>query len=45
MGGGRLEGWVLRGGANFTPTSAAFGKITGKTGDVRNMQLSLRFFF
>jgi hypothetical protein len=32
-------------GANFDPTNAAFGKITGKTGDVRNLQLSLRFFF
>ncbi len=33
------------GGANFNPTSSTFGKVTGKTGDVRNMQLSLRFFF
>src|SRR5206468_2923249 len=33
------------GGANFNPTSATFGKVTGKTGDVRNMQLSLRFYF
>ncbi|WP_321472863.1 TonB-dependent receptor [uncultured Paludibaculum sp.] len=33
------------GGANFDPTSASFGKVTGKTGDVRNLQLSLRFFF
>ncbi len=33
------------GGANFNPTSAQFGQITGKTGDVRNMQLSLRYFF
>ena len=33
------------GGANFNPTSSAFGKVTGKTGDVRNMQLSLRLFF
>jgi hypothetical protein len=33
------------GGANFNPTSAAFGKVTGKTGDVRNMQLSLRLYF
>ena len=33
------------GGANFNPTSASFGKVTGKTGDVRNMQLSLRFYF
>ena len=33
------------GGANFNPTSAGFGKITGKTGDVRNLQLSLRFYF
>ena len=32
-------------GANFDPTNAAFGKITGKTNDVRNLQLSLRFFF
>lgn len=33
------------GGANFDPTSSAFGKVTGKTGDVRNLQLSLRFYF
>lgn len=33
------------GGAGFNPTSSTFGKITGKTGDVRNMQLSLRLFF
>ena len=33
------------GGASFSPTSASFGKITGKTGDVRNMQLSLRLYF
>jgi hypothetical protein len=33
------------GGAQFNPTNAAFGKVTGKTGDVRNMQLSLRFQF
>ncbi|MBS1855541.1 MAG: TonB-dependent receptor [Acidobacteria bacterium] len=33
------------GGANFNPTSGAFGKITSKTGDVRNLQLSLRFYF
>jgi len=33
------------GGANLSPTSAQFGQITGKTGDVRNMQLSLRFQF
>jgi hypothetical protein len=32
-------------GANFNPTSSSFGKITSKTGDVRNLQLSLRFFF
>lgn len=32
-------------GANFDPTSAAFGKITGKTGDVRNLQFSLRLYF
>lgn len=32
-------------GANFDPTSSSFGKVTGKTGDVRNLQLSLRFFF
>jgi hypothetical protein len=31
--------------ANFDPTSAAFGKVTGKTNDVRNLQLSLRFYF
>jgi hypothetical protein len=34
------------GGVNLDPTNAAtFGKITGKTGDVRNLQLSLRFYF
>ncbi len=34
------------GGASFNPTNlSTFGKITSKTGDVRNMQLSLRFFF
>ena len=34
------------GGASFNPTNlASFGKITGKTGDVRNMQLSLRLYF
>jgi hypothetical protein len=32
-------------GAGFNPTSASFGKITGKTNDVRNLQLSLRFYF
>ena len=33
------------GGANFNPTSSTFGKVTGKTGDVRNLQLSLRLYF
>jgi predicted heme/steroid binding protein len=34
------------GGASFNPTNlSTFGKITGKTGDVRNLQLSLRFMF
>ena len=33
------------GGVNLNPTSSAFGKITGKTGDVRNLQLSLRAYF
>ena len=32
-------------GANLNPTSGQFGQVTGKTGDVRNMQLSLRFQF
>lgn len=32
-------------GAQFNPTNAAFGKVTGKTNDVRNLQLSLRFVF
>ena len=33
-------------GASFNPTNlATFGKTTGKTGDVRNLQLSLRFYF
>jgi len=33
------------GGANETPDSKLFGQITSKTGDVRNLQLSLRFYF
>ena len=34
------------GGASFNPTNlSTFGKITSKTGDRRNMQLSLRLFF
>jgi len=34
------------GGAGFNPTNlGSFGKITSKTGDVRNLQLSLRLFF
>lgn len=34
------------GGAGFNPNnSATFGKITSKTGDVRNLQLSLKLFF
>ncbi|HKW97587.1 MAG TPA: carboxypeptidase regulatory-like domain-containing protein [Bryobacteraceae bacterium] len=33
------------GGANFNPTSSSFGKVTGKTNDARNLQLSLRFYF
>jgi hypothetical protein len=32
-------------GADFNPTSATFGKVTGKTNDVRNLQLSLRYYF
>ena len=32
-------------GANFNPTSSSFGKVTGKTNDVRNLQLSLRLYF
>jgi len=32
-------------GANFDPQSSSFGKVTSKTGDVRNLQLSLRFYF
>lgn len=32
-------------GASFDPTNAAFGMVTGKTNDVRNLQLSLRFVF
>jgi hypothetical protein len=30
---------------SYNPTSATFGKVTGKTNDVRNLQLSLRFYF
>jgi hypothetical protein len=34
------------GGASFNPTNlSTFGKITGKTGDCRNLQLSLRIYF
>jgi len=33
------------GSANFNPTSSSFGKITSKTGDCRNLMLSLRLFF
>jgi hypothetical protein len=34
------------GGAGFNPNNlSTFGKITSKTGDVRNLQLSLRFYF
>ena len=34
------------GNVNTNPTSlSTFGKITSKTGDVRNMQLSLRLYF
>jgi hypothetical protein len=33
-------------GVNSNPTNlSTFGKITGKTNDVRNLQLSLRFYF
>jgi len=32
-------------GPNLNPTSSQFGEITGKTGLVRAMQLSLRFYF
>ncbi len=32
-------------GPSYDPTSASFGKITGKNNDVRNLQLSLRFYF
>ncbi len=32
-------------GADFNPTSSTFGQITSKSGDARNLQLSLRFFF
>jgi hypothetical protein len=34
------------GSASFNPTNlSTFGKITSKTGDVRNLQLSIRLFF
>jgi hypothetical protein len=33
------------GGVGTNPTQATFGKVTGKTGDVRNLQLSLRVQF
>lgn len=32
-------------GVNLNPTSAQFGQITGKNGDHRELQLSLRFYF
>ena len=32
-------------GPNLNPTSSQFGEITGKSGLVRAMQLSLRFYF
>ncbi len=32
-------------GIGTDPTTTTFGKITGKSGDVRNLQLSLRFQF
>lgn len=32
-------------GSDTNPTSSTFGKITGKSGDVRNLQLSLRWYF
>ncbi|MBV8817532.1 MAG: carboxypeptidase regulatory-like domain-containing protein [Acidobacteriaceae bacterium] len=32
-------------GPNFNPTASTFGKVTSKTNDVRNMQLSLRLQF
>jgi hypothetical protein len=31
-------------GADFNPTSATFGKVTGKSNE-RNLQLSLRLYF
>jgi hypothetical protein len=33
------------GGANSTPTSGAFGTITGKTNDDRQLQLALKLIF
>jgi hypothetical protein len=33
------------GGPGLDPKASNFGKITGKTDDVRNLQLSLRFYF
>ena len=34
------------GGAGTNPNNlSTFGKVTGKTSDVRNLQLSLRFYF
>jgi hypothetical protein len=32
-------------GASFDPSNAAFGRITGMTGDLRSLQLLRRFFF
>jgi hypothetical protein len=33
------------GGPNSTPTSGAFGTITGKTNDDRQLQLALKLIF
>ncbi len=31
--------------ASFNPTSSTFGSMTGKTGDLHNLQLSPRYDF
>ena len=45
-GGGAQTGTVTGGGAGFAdPTNANFGRVTTKTNDRRDIQLSLRFVF
>ncbi len=44
--GNAQTGTVTGGGAGFAdPTNASFGRVTTKTNDCRDIQLSLRFVF